>query len=139
MSPHGLPTHPSSREETWHTEDADNLVRVVLRNIYAFQGHEDLMTTHMEVRIDVSDEECDWIAVPGSRYRSSSPFGQATRDKAAARFHGDWVDELLRAGTENTAWSLCCERVLRLAATKKGGIWLHHCRFVPRDRPESAG
>jgi hypothetical protein len=85
-----LPPLPDRTEEMYHIRDADNLVRVVIRNRYAHMGHRNLLNIRVEVRHDTGPDTVEWKTVKGS-IQGLMDEREATR-RAAAIYHGDWKD-----------------------------------------------
>lgn len=98
-----LPDHPSITERYYHIPDANNLVRVVVRNAYAHMGHEQLCNTRLECRWDTGPETAEWRPVPGT-VQGLSPRREAD-ERAARIYHGDWRRMLEEAGARNRSTS----------------------------------
>lgn len=57
---------PSEREEAWSIPGANHRLRAVIRNGYAFQGHDNLLTVRLERKVDLSNSTMTWETVPGT-------------------------------------------------------------------------
>ena len=87
-----LPALPDRTEEMYHIQDADNLVRVVIRNRYAHMGHLDGHERSGQMLDEISCEAAgarrmsvinDVMNARGKRGRESFPDGpNLTRDPA---------------------------------------------------------
>lgn len=96
MSQPKLPELPSITEAYYHIEEANNRVRVVIRNKYAYAGPKmDNYNLRLEIRASTGPETITWRTVPGS---IQGLFGRSEIErKAAELIEGGWRRALLGA------------------------------------------